>query len=58
MRRPVVSRGDRAVFLARLRAMREADCTVFGRAVRPRCGRCFACEMADGEAALLRLSRH
>lgn len=58
MRRPAVPRGDRAVFCERLRELREADCTVFRRAGRPRCGRCFACGMDEAEAAMLRLSRH
>lgn len=59
MKKPVVARRMRAFLLTDLREQRRADCQ-FPRSAgdRPRCGRCFRCEMGEGEAALLRLSRH
>lgn len=50
MRRPVVPRALRSSFLADLGQMRSTDCTWPRRhAARPRCGRCFACQMITVE---------
>lgn len=58
MRPPAVPRARRAWLCERLAEVRASDCGALRSSPRPRCGRCFACDMATGEAALLRLGRH
>lgn len=53
MRRPVVPRALRAGFLLQLADVRLSDCTwPRSGSARPRCGRCFACDMDTAEEML------
>lgn len=53
MKPPGVPRSRRRVFLAELARIREADCSWPRRhGLRPPCGRCFACDLEEGERLL------
>lgn len=52
MRKPAVPRAMREAFASDLGRIRESDCQWPRLGGRPRCRRCFACDMATAEEML------